>query len=104
MATIQQFWLSYQIASKMQLMLLKLRWVWDLLRQGIKNRQDNLLGLPFKQGMSLQVVMTDIGCPPNQIEVQNCINSLQNRANDIHLGAQELKQAWNNANPTNPIP
>ena len=40
----------------------------------------------------------------NQAEVQNCITSLNNRAMDTYLRAQELKNAWNTANPNNQIP
>jgi hypothetical protein len=40
----------------------------------------------------------------NKAEIQVCIDSLESRANDTFLRADELKNAWNTANPTNQIP
>ncbi len=40
----------------------------------------------------------------NKVEVKNYIRSLEKRANDISLRADELKNAWNLSNTTNQIP
>ena len=39
----------------------------------------------------------------DKTEIQTYINSLENRANDTKLRADELRQAWNSANPNNII-
>lgn len=40
----------------------------------------------------------------NKAEIQDYIDSLESRANDTFLRANELKNAWNSKNPTNQIP
>ncbi len=40
----------------------------------------------------------------NKAEIQAYIDSLESRANDTFSRANELKNAWNSANPTNQIP
>lgn len=37
-------------------------------------------------------------------DVIDCTNSLKNRADEIYDRSNELKNAWNNANPNNLIP
>jgi len=39
----------------------------------------------------------------NKAEIQVYIDSLESRANGTFLRANELKSAWNSANPTNQI-
>ena len=40
----------------------------------------------------------------NKTEIQDYIDSLESRASDTLLRVDELKNAWNSANPTNQIP